>query len=219
MIFMYNIKQEVQLVKRSLPGGVTPRNFTPALNQLICLQMPLKKSPALTSWNFTYQETVNNQVPPADCITNVLRDLDATHYAFQMEMGKKSKRLHWQGNVKFKRPITGPNLRKAFKAGVRQGSQDEWIYWGGGCLTTTPTHNVDASNVYCLKDETRVDGYPREFYPENFYLGKDLKDYESMFPWQRAISSIVLDQEPDERAIHLVVDPIGGAGKSTLSKG
>lgn len=178
-----------------------------------------KKCPALTSWSFTYQETVKNQIPPADCITDLLRNLSATHYAFQMEKGSKSNRLHWQGNVKFKKPITGPDLRKAFKAGVRQNAQDEWIYYGAGCLTTSPTHSLDYSTLYSLKEDTRVEGSPQYIFPENTYLGKDLVAYESMYPWQKSIIDMIIGQHPDERAIHLVVDPVGNSGKSTLSKG
>lgn len=178
-----------------------------------------KKCPALTSWSFTYQETVKNQIPPADCIVDLFSNLSATHYAFQMEMGSKSNRLHWQGNVKFKKPITGPDLRKAFKAAVRQNGQDEWLYYGAGCLTTSPTHSLDSSTLYSLKEETRVEGSPQYFFPKNIYLGKDLVSYESMYPWQKSVFDMIVDRQPDERAIHLIVDPTGNSGKSTLTKG
>lgn len=178
-----------------------------------------KKFPALTAWSFTYGETVNNELPPADLITGILCDLDATHYAFQMERGTKKGRLHWQGNVKFKKPISGPDLRKAFKAAVRQGGKDEWRYYGAGCLTTTATHSVDRSTIYCLKEETRVEGSQPHIFPTYTYLGKDLYSYDNMFPWQQGVYNKVVNRQPDERAIYLIVDHMGNTGKSTFTKG
>ena len=43
--------------------------------------------------------------------------------------------------------------------------------------------------------------------------------YESMYPWQKSVFDMIVDTEPDERAIHLIVDPTGNSGKSTLTKG
>ena len=178
-----------------------------------------KKCPALTSWSFTYQETVNNKIPPPEDITNLFSMLNATHYAFQMEKGSKSLRLHWQGNVKFKKPITGRELRDAFKKAVRKSGDNEWLYYAAGCLTYTPTHSLDASTLYCLKEDSGVVPPQRYIFPENTYLGRDLVPYESMYPWQQSIMDMIVGTIPDERAIHLVVDPIGNSGKSTLTKG
>lgn len=178
----------------------------------------MRKCPALTAWSFTYQETVNNQLPPADDIVKLFNNLNATHYAFQLEKGLETGRLHYQGNVKFKKAITGSDLRKAFKAAVRKGGQDEWLYYGKGCLTTTPTHDLAHSTIYSLKEETRVEGSPQYIFPNYTYLGKDLVPYESMYPWQKSIMDI-LSHPPDERAIHLIVDQKGNSGKSTLAKG
>lgn len=178
-----------------------------------------KKSPALTTWFFTYQETVNNECPPAEDIVNLFANLDATHYAFQLEKGNESLRLHWQGNVKFKKPITGPDLRKAFKSAVRKTGDEEWRYFGKGCLTTRPCHDVSASTIYCLKEETRVDNSLQYLFPSNTYLGKDLVAYESMYSWQKSVYDLIIGNIPDERAIHLICDPLGNSGKSTLAKG
>jgi hypothetical protein len=178
-----------------------------------------KKGAALTSWSFTYQETKNNELVPAECILKCFSELNATHYAFQMESGSKTGRLHWQGNVKFKKPISGPDLRAAMKASARQGGEEEWRYYGGGCLTVTPTHNVDTSTIYCLKEHTRVEGSQQYLFPTSTYLGKDLVSYDSMYPWQKSVYNLVVNKEADDRAIHLICDPIGNSGKSTLAKG
>lgn len=176
------------------------------------------KGPALLAWTFTYMETVNNELAPAKCIVAAFEKLNATHYAFQNEKGTKTGRLHWQGNVKFKKPITGPELRKAFKAAVRQSGEREWIYYGEGCLTTQATHDLQASTIYSLKEETRVEGSTQYIFPKNYYLGQDLMPYETMYPWQKSVFDIVMQPEPDPRAIHCIVDPIGLNGKSTLAK-
>lgn len=176
-----------------------------------------RKGPSLLAWSFTYQVTKETEdLPPGDLLANAFHKLGATLYAFQAERGEAG-RLHYQGSVKFKHPVSGTDLRKAVKAAVRQPAPDEWLYYGAGSFTYRPSHNIEASVLYSLKEETRVEGAEPYLFPTDFYLGQDLYEYNEMYPWQQRIMDI-LKSEPHERDIHLICDPDGLSGKSTLAK-
>lgn len=172
---------------------------------------------ALTAWAFTYQETDSssrskgNVLPEKERLVQVFESLDVRKGCFQQEMGKKGRK-HYQGNVVFKKPISMTSLRNAIKSICREN-------YASGCLTLQPCVSVNDSMIYCMKEETRVPGTTRWLYPKNTYLGQDLFSYDSYRPWQKRLSDMIVGVKPHERDIYLIVDPIGGSGKSTFAKG
>lgn len=172
--------------------------------------MPKRKESPLCVWSFTYQETVNNTLPPSEKLQQAFSDLHSTGYVFQMETGAKG-RTHYQGNLRLKKPLPQNEIRKQIKSICR-----EW--YAGGCLTIRPTHNTKASDFYCMKDESRIEGTKPWIYPRTTYLGKDLHGYKNMYPWQQTVYDMIIGQKPHDRDINLIVDPAGHNGKSDLVK-
>lgn len=172
---------------------------------------------ALTAWNFTYQETdpssksKGNVLPDQERLVQVFESLDVRKGCFQPEIGKEGRK-HYQGNVVFKKPISMGTLRKAIKSVCRE-------HYASGCLTLQPCVSVSDSMIYCKKEETRIPGTTMWLYPSNTYLGQDLFSYDQYLPWQKNLSDKIVGVKPHERDIHLIVDPIGGSGKSTFAKG
>lgn len=171
---------------------------------------------ALTAWAFTYQETdpspksKGNTLPEQEKLVQVFESLNVRKGCFQMEMGKKGRK-HYQGNVVFKKPISMTTLRKSVKSICRDN-------YASGCLTLTPCVSVTDSMIYCMKEETRVEGTTMWLYPKNTYLGQDLFSYESYRPWQKSLHDMIVGVKPHDRDIYLIVDQIGGSGKSTFAK-
>jgi hypothetical protein len=172
-----------------------------------------RKATNVCVWSFTYQETVDNQLPPQELIQNILVNLDAKAYVFQEEIGKGTKRAHYQGNLRLKEPMTMSNLREKFRSGTRRVGKS---YFGEGCLTLTPTHDLSKSGFYCMKEDTRVKG-PWVF-PHWTYLGQDCLSQEQMYPWQKEMYDQVINKPPHDRHIHFIVDDEGNTGKSAFTK-
>lgn len=167
------------------------------------------KAKCLSVWSFTYQETVGNCLPPLKHMHHCLSHLECKGYVFQIEKGEESGRLHYQGNIRLKEPMEQNNLRIAIKSILRK-------YYAKGCLSLRQTHNLDKSNFYCAKQETRLKG--PWIYPYWTYLGQDIMEYIKMFPWQKDIYDLVINEPPHDRHVHLIVDNKGKTGKSTLAK-
>ena len=168
-----------------------------------------KKAVNVCVWCITYQETVGNDLPGISHMTKTLASLDPAGYIFQLEKGKETGRLHYQGNLRLKEKMTMSKLRERIKSLCRDS-------YAKGCLTLTPAHDLRKAAFYCLKEETRVEG-PWVF-PSSTYLGQDCLTEAKMYPWQKSMFDLVVTKEPHDRHIHFVVDPNGNSGKSVFTK-
>ena len=157
-------------------------------------------------WSFTYQETVNNELPSPDKFKSALENLDPAGYVFQLESAKTTGRRHFQGNLRLKEKMGQSDLRNSLRSILRN-------FYGEGCLTIRPTHDMKKADFYCMKDDTRIEG-PWLFPPE-IYLGQDL--IKKFYPWQEKIFQRVISK-PDDRSIDLICDTSGNKGKSLFAK-
>jgi len=132
-------------------------------------------------------------------------------YVFQLEKGA-SGRLHYQGYVHITK---GKKLRPATLAATLAPN------FFGIHLSAASTAGKAALQTYCMKDETRVSGpwKDTDVKPISADEMKRLKviDSKSLYPFQQQIEAS-LDQEPDDRTIHCVIDPQGARGKSSFAK-
>ena len=159
-------------------------------------------------WSITYNETVNNRLPTPEKFKSALDSLDPNGYIFQLEKGKKEGRLHFQCNLRLKEKMNMSKLREALKSILRD-------FYGAGCMTIRPTHNLKKADFYCMKDDTRLEGTSPTLFPSNVYIGQDL--IKKFYPWQESLFSMVM-QSPDDRKIPLICDPTGNKGKSVFAK-
>ena len=171
----------------------------------------IKTNQPRLGWSFTFQTTKNNpELPKAEQIEKAFRKQGASRYSFQKEEGKTGK-PHFQGCVVFEEPISGRELRELIKSYTRK-------VFGKGSLTYTPTHSLDDSEIYCQKEEGRLEGpflYPSA---DKRYRGQDLLKFADMYPWQQTMHQKTIVDEPDPRTIHCIVDPNGNSGKSVFAK-
>ena len=139
-------------------------------------------------------------------------DEKAVAYGYQVEKGKKSGQLHYQGTFDVGRenrcretPIRD-ELNSLFPA-LHFPKQDYCTRSGSS-----------ASNRYCMKEDTRVDGpwYKGVEFDE---LAKELvyKIDIILRPWQLRIKAI-LDGPANDRHIWWFWEPYGGLGKTTFQK-
>lgn len=159
-------------------------------------------------WSITYSETVNNRLPTPEKFQEALNSLDPAGYIFQLERGKKAATLHFQCNLRLKEKMNMAKLRIALRSPLRK-------FYGEGCMTIRPTHDLKKADFYCMKEDTRVEGTTPVLFPKDVYVGQDL--IKKFYPWQKSLYSIVMSN-PDDRKIPLICDPTGNNGKSLFAK-
>lgn len=164
------------------------------------------KPTCVSVWSITYNETVNNRLPPPEKFKSALDNLDPNGYIFQLEKGKKEGRLHFQCNLRLKEKMTQSDLRKSLKSILRE-------FYGAGCMTIRATHDLKKADFYCMKEDTRITG--PWLFPANIYVGQDL--IQKFYPWQESLFSMVMTS-PDDRKIPLICDTSGNKGKSVFAK-
>jgi len=151
-----------------------------------------KKQPAPRKhYCFTFNNYENSSSSSRVC--DSLREI-AKKFVFQEETGENGT-PHLQGYVELtsKRRIT--ELKK------RLGDKIHWEV----------CRNIEDSIKYCQKDETRTGavykwGFPRE-----------VKTITNLRCWQAKIRDMLLE-EPDDRTIVWIYDPVGCNGKTMLLK-
>lgn len=113
-------------------------------------------------------------------------------YRFQKEKGEKTGYVHWQCEISLK--------TKEYRATAKNliGFHDAHL---------EPTQNYFASNNYCGKDETRIEGP----YDETSIFVDTPKLTQ---PWQFDLKKKMLEEKPDYRRIYWIYDEVGGGGKS-----
>lgn len=186
--------------------------------------MPQAKSKTARYWCFTYNRTVNNELPSPDKLIDAFKALKCTSYVFQLEIGTEKTEInpwgqhHYQGVVTFNKSLAETTFRAKIKSICRgQDGSSELKTYASGCLEPEPCADLNASRVYCSKEKTRLSGTTPYIWPASVYLGQDLPDDKSLLPWQKTLSGICTE-EPDPRAVHLIFDEAGNTGKSVWTK-
>ena len=163
-------------------------------------------------WSFTYQLVEGMEsLPSHQDLERAFQNKGASRYVFQLEAGTKQGRHHYQGCVVFDSPITGREFRELIKSYTRK------VYCAG-CLTYSPTHSLDDSEIYCQKTEGRLMG-PYYWPPAHKrYRGQDIIRLEDMYPWQEFMHDSTVCCDPHPRHVYCIVDPTGNSGKSVFTK-
>lgn len=145
---------------------------------------------AISVWDFTIPEKSISKDELIKEIKNVCKA-----WAFQIEKGKKTGYLHYQGRVSLKvKSRVGPNLAK----GVR---------WSA-------TSEENKTNMfYVIKDDTRIAG-PWTDKDKEIYLPRQFRDI-NLYEWQ----SDILESRNifQDRIIDAIYDVTGNNGKSTVA--
>lgn len=154
-------------------------------------------------WVFTWNNTENPKVPTP---TQLIKFLDriADEGVFQLELGKRTKNLHYQGRFVLKGPRIGKRkLLDLFSA-----------YYDTINLTVEPEKLSDSTS-YCTKSETSVGG--PWFVGLSSYKRKNENMTLELRKWQRQLITLFDDKfetEFRDRKVIWIQDLNGHAGKS-----
>jgi len=148
-------------------------------------------SPLIT-WDFTLFITEEND--EKEIIDSFLSE-HTKRWAYQLEEGEVSGKLHFQGRFSLKEKLRKTAIIKLFCKTV--------------CLSPTTNDNRD-NNFYVTKNETRVQG---PWTSEDMYIPKQIRNIQ-LYEWQE---HIVNDAKVwNTRTINVVIDKNGNNGKSIL---
>lgn len=140
-------------------------------------------------------------------VTGLLRDIGANKWVFQLERGKTSKKLHFQGRLHLERKIRASTLARDI---------EELLGLDSGAVHMRIEANEKGSFKYCMKDDTRVAG-PWADHKIVTYTGWRIKRVEdSPLRWQTTIIEALKVPCRDDIHIDWLFDPEGVKGKTTL---
>lgn len=156
----------------------------------------------LYRWSFTLKATIDEPddpigityIIPARDIYDNLRDYCKEFY-YQLEEGEDGY-LHYQGCFSL---INKHRLSECKNI----------LGWNNVHLE--PTRNWHALKNYCNKDESRVEG------PWS-HKSTWLKLITELRPWQQGVVDIIEGPCDNDRVIHWIWEPVGGAGKTQFCK-
>lgn len=158
-------------------------------------------------WIFTWNSDEKGLLPPSEDVKKKLNSIVAEG-VFQLEVGEKSQRKHYQGRFKLKGQRTSKsNLLKEF--GEIFNTKN---------LTFEPELSYDSTG-YCTKAETRIDG-PWYVGLQNYISEKEPMEL-CLKKWQTQLLTLIqgpLQAYLRNRKVIWVQDPVGGQGKSTFIK-
>jgi len=124
----------------------------------------------------------------------------AKKWAFQIEKGNETGYIHYQCRISLKEKIREHPARTMFND-------------IGAHVSRTSGENRD-NTFYVLKSETKLEGPWQDTDP---YIPIQYRNPPTKwYGWQQKILDI-LETPPDLRKIHIIVDPIGASGKSTIT--
>lgn len=131
----------------------------------------------------------------------------AKKWCFQREKSLKTEYDHWQVRVSL-------NNKMRIKQMINECQAQEFV----GCHVSPTQEEVANSKAlfykYVTKEDTRVEGpWADNLKPK--YMTKKVKTMmeNGLFPWQQYL----LDCDPDDEAINVIVDPeMGGMGKTSM---
>lgn len=155
-----------------------------------------------TTWDFRANQ---EYFSPEDLLK--FMKLNCKKYVFQLEKGKETGYLHWQGRFSL--------MAKTIKSSVVKSLGREPNY-----LEPTSKENHKDLFFYVMKEDTRVgetymDPYHKKALGiDEFYMPRQYRD-KTLYPYQQTIRDSA--EHFDDRMIDLIVDPTGGVGKSTIA--
>lgn len=126
-------------------------------------------------------------------------------YIFQLEKGEETGKLHFQCSIRPKFKIRPDTFRNDFCKEFK-GAEHTSIH----CAAA---HDQRSIEEYCAKPG-RIDG---PWSDSVIYQGKDLPKYDDLYPYQKNIVDEI-QQDPQERVLNWLYDPVGGTGKTKLVK-
>lgn len=124
----------------------------------------------------------------------------AKKWAFQLERGETGYE-HWQGRFSLK-------VKQRLHGAKRELGFDD--------AHLSPTSNENHGNFfYVMKEETRLEGPWSDEEPAKF-IPWDVQLMEALHPWQAEVVDWAKQREL--RKIHVILNPAGGAGKTSLCR-
>lgn len=156
----------------------------------------------------------NTKKPPTQCCRydiTIWDDISANEvrkilnefckkYCFQQEKGEKNEGIHFQGRVSLKQKKRESEAIKMFSKNLSKFH-----------VSVTSNENKD-NDFYVLKEEGRIDG-PFTDLNEQF-IPKDVEEMKTLRPFQKKIAD--LGTEYDKRTVHIIYDPDGNNGKTSI---
>lgn len=147
-------------------------------------------------WDLTlFREHEGTEISAEDLI-KVFKE-HCKKWAFQLEKGEKTGKLHYQCRVSFKTKHRKSNVLKI-------------LPWSWVHVSPTSEENR-TNNFYVTKEETRFEGPWTDEMLAN-YIPKRYRNID-LRPWQRQ----VMQTQDDDRHVNLIYDSVGGKGKSYLA--
>lgn len=125
-------------------------------------------------------------------------------FTFQKERGSTGY-LHYQGRGSLFKKRRFSEFKKLL----------DGVEWTDCHVSPTVSYNRDGEPFYCMKEDTRVDGpYTEKDQPP--YIPVQYRGLmDILTPMQKEIWDSY--EVPEWRKIHLVYDPVGNNGKSTIA--
>lgn len=123
-------------------------------------------------------------------------------------LNEKAKKWIFQ---KEKCPTTGTEHFQG-RCSLKEKTKKLWPL--GNNIKCSPEHSEDDSQFYCVKEASKIEG-PWSDRDKQVYIPKQVRDVIELHPWQK---QVIADAEVwNTRKINVILDPRGGAGKSTLA--
>jgi len=162
-------------------------------------------------WVFTWnmpEYTGSGPYPvSSDLLQKLLIAMSCKDFNYQIEIGAKAGVYHYQGRFSLSEKMVKSKLLQRFNA-VNVITH----------LTIQPECSKLQSEAYCNKEETRVFG--TEVWFPTRYTGNDLpRPYvgrDTTYFWQEQLDAIIFSNT--QRKITILMDTVGGMGKSTYIK-
>lgn len=155
---------------------------------------------SLRRWRFTKSVSEEGECVEREKLIAML-GLKCSRWVFQLERGDETGYLHYQG-------------RCSLKAGRNQKDVASWL--GCGFSQVSPEHETESNDFYLVKEETRVDGPWSDKDCKKAPVPWDLKVITEWKPWQMSLFESF--KEKDDRIINVLIDEVGGIGKTKVFK-
>ena len=180
-----------------------------------------EKNNACKWWDFTgkceidpedQEEMAVDAIEMKEMLDNISND-----WCYQIELGGKTKYLHYQGRICLKDKHRLTALKKILP--------NSWHLSN----TSEKARKAKDPFAYCKKEDTRVSGpymskalkdaldaadpnapLPREKWP------KQIRHIEEFYPWQQQIIDSAKEENFDARTVNVLIDTAGNHGKSSL---
>lgn len=144
--------------------------------------------------------TLNNPASGSGAVCSTLKEL-CRSWVFQKERGGLTNTPHYQGRIVLKEKMRLITLHNKLADGPLDGCH------------LSPTSKANCGNAfYVMKEDGRIEGPWSDKTVVN-YIPQRVRDFQP-FPWQEKVLEIAMDV--NDRVIHVIHDPFGNTGKSTL---